>query len=39
MKTDLRPNKKLNLVKIGNLILKRSVIEINKVLNYERKKT
>ena len=34
-----KKNKKLNLVKIGNLILKRSVIEINKVLNYELKKT
>ena len=34
-----KKNKKLNLVKMGNLILKRSVIEINKVLNYELKKT
>ena len=34
-----KKNKKLNLVKMGNLILKKSVIEINKVLNYELKKT
>jgi len=32
-------NKKLNLKKMGNLILKKSVIEIDKVLNNEFKKT
>ncbi len=34
-----KKNKKLNLTKMGNLILKKSVIEINKVLNNELKKT
>ena len=34
-----KKNKKLNLTKMGNLILKKSVIEIDKVLNNELKKT
>ena len=35
----IKKNKKLNLAKMGNIILKKSVIEIDKVLNNELKKT